>query len=1149
MSRLSSPIETMQDHYDVVVVGTGYGGSIAASRLARAGRRVCVLERGAELQPGEYPDTELEALEELQIDAPPGRKGKRTALYDIRLNDDLNVFMGCGLGGTSLVNANVALHPDERVFDEAHWPKELLADLDGRLADGYRHAEEMLKPQPYPDSFPALHKLDALQKSAKELQKSAKELGGNSDGSDGFYRPPINVTFETGVNHVGVDQRECVLCGDCVSGCNHRAKNTLIMNYLPDAQNHGAEIFTRTAVRTVERSGERWTVHYQALDTGREAFDAPTDFVQADVVILAAGTLGSTEILLRSKRDGLSTSDQVGTRLSGNGDVLAWAYNADEEINGVGFGNRSPRGLEPVGPCITGIIDLRKVPELEQGMVIEEGSVPGGIGGFMPGLLASTAGAWGVDTDPGLWDELSERGRVAESLVFGPRHGAVRNTQTFLVMTHDGGDGRMKLEDDRLRIEWPGVGSKEIFEEVERKLKAASAALGATYLRDALWTKLLGHKLITVHPLGGCPMGSDAASGAVDHKGRVFASPAGTETHDGLYVADGSVVPRPLGVNPLFTISALAERSIRLLAEDRGWTIDDTPRTDPASKPPPPTVGVDFTERMAGFVSTSVTDDYESAAKAAEAAGEPLAFILTIRAADVERFVAEPEHEAHMSGTVQAKALSDAPLAVSEGTFNLFTKDPDHPETKNMRYRMRLTDEAGRQYWFEGFKVINDARGFDAWSDTTTLYVTLHDGPDGSAPILGKGILHISPGDFLRQLTTMRATDASDRKEQIEATAKFGKFFAGTLFDVYGGIFARENVFDPSAPARKKRQLRVDAPEIHTVTTDDGVEMRLTRFRAPEGKGPLLVTHGLGVSSGIFTIDTIETNLLEFMFANGYDVWLLDYRASIELPSSKTQFTADDIATRDYPAAVEKVRAVTGADSVQVIAHCFGATTFSCALLAGLQGVRSGVISQISTDVVGPLGSKLKAGLHLPDVLDEVGIDELDAYTDTHAGWTDKVFNAAARIIPAQGKQPCENPTCHRITFMYAPLYRHEQLNDATHDALHEMFGIANMDSFKHLARMIRAEHLVGANGDERYIPHVDRMALPIAFVHGAENSCFLSESITRTVKRLSDANGADLYTRNEIPGYGHIDCIFGRDAARDVYPHMLTHLNATVGA
>jgi cholesterol oxidase len=1135
MNRLSSPIEAMEAHYDVVIVGTGYGGSVAASRLARTGRSVCVLERGDERQPGEYPDTELEMLEALQVDDAANHEGSRTGLYDLRLNDDLNVFMGCGLGGTSLVNANVSLRPDDRVFGDPAWPDDFRADVPTRLAEGYRYAEQMLCPRPYPDDFPELPKLEALEKSAGALGRDAR-----------FYRPPINVTFEDGQNQVGVEQRKCVLCGDCVSGCNHRAKNTLLMNYLPDARSHGAQIFTGAAARWVERSDGRWIVYYQPLATGREAFDAPPEPVEAEVVIIAAGALGSSEILLRSKEHGLALSDCVGTRFSGNGDVLAFAYNAEEEINGVGFGSRQPGRLEPVGPCITGIIDLREVPEVEKGMVIEEGSVPGGFGGFLPGLFATIAHLDGRAPKLKLWDSATAEGREAASLLLGPRHGAIRNTQTFLVMTHDKGEGKLHLKDDRLRVDWPGLGSEDIFERVEQNLEVASGALGATYVRDPIWTRLVGHKLITVHPLGGCPMGANSQSGAVDHKNRAFAGTAGTETHDGLYVCDGSVVPRPLGVNPLLTISAIAERCCALLAEDRHWTFDYTLPSGPPAEPPGIRVGVEFTERMSGFVSTSVKEDYGAGERAARQADQPLSFTLTIHATDVDRFVTDPQHEATMAGTVVAPALSPKPLAVSDGTFNLFTDDPQQVGTKNMRYRMRLTTEAGRGFWFEGVKVIREGSAPNAWPETTTLYVTLHDGPDERSPVLGKGVLHISPPDFMRQLSTMRATDAHNRIEQLEATAKFGKFFAGTLFDVYGGIFARESELDPHAQPRKKRQLRVDAPEIHAFRTDDGVELRLTRYRGTEAKGPVLVTHGLGVSSLIFSIDTIETNLLEYLFAHGYDVWLLDYRASIELPSSKTQFTADDIATHDYPAAVEKVRALTGADTIQVIAHCFGATTFSCAMLAGLEGVRSAVISQISTDIVAPIESQLKAGLHLPDVLDAMGVEELDADADRHRGWKSKIFDAGARILPAQGKEACDSAVCCRITFMYAPLYRHEQLNQATHDALHEMFGVANIESFAHLTTMVRAGHLVGANGDDRYLPHVKRMAIPTAFIHGADNECFLTESIERTVKRLSEANGASLYSHHEIPRYGHIDCIFGRDASRDVYPKIVAHLDAT---
>src|SRR5579862_6354382 len=112
MRRLSLPIERIKKHYTVVVVGSGYGGAIAASRMARAGQTVCLLERGKELQPGEYPNTLVEATREMQADTPIGHEGSHTGLYDLRINKEINVVLGCGLGGTSLINANVGLEAE-----------------------------------------------------------------------------------------------------------------------------------------------------------------------------------------------------------------------------------------------------------------------------------------------------------------------------------------------------------------------------------------------------------------------------------------------------------------------------------------------------------------------------------------------------------------------------------------------------------------------------------------------------------------------------------------------------------------------------------------------------------------------------------------------------------------------------------------------------------------------------------------------------------------------------------------------------------------------------------------------------------------------------------------------------------------------------
>ncbi|HEX5416766.1 MAG TPA: GMC family oxidoreductase N-terminal domain-containing protein, partial [Chloroflexota bacterium] len=366
MAGLSSSGANLGDAYEVVVVGSGYGGGIAASRLARAGRQVCLLERGREFPTGEFPRTQDEATREFQVDTSLGVIGSRLGLYDLRVNDDINVFFGCGLGGTSLINANVGLRPELRVFEDPRWPRAIRDDLDRGVAAGYRRAEEMLQPTPYPEDGPPLAKLAALEASAKAMGQP-------------FYRPPLYVTFADRVNPVGVAQKACVLCGDCITGCNHGAKNTVVMNYLPDAKNHRAEIFTGVSVRYLERKDGRWLVHYQLLASGAEPLDAPTRVVAAAIVVLAAGTLGSTEILLRSRERGLPLSDQLGERFSGNGDYLAFSYNGASVVNATGFGDLPLGQIPPVGPNIAGIIDLREQPTLRDGLVVEEGVAPGAV--------------------------------------------------------------------------------------------------------------------------------------------------------------------------------------------------------------------------------------------------------------------------------------------------------------------------------------------------------------------------------------------------------------------------------------------------------------------------------------------------------------------------------------------------------------------------------------------------------------------------------------------------------------------------------------------------------------------------------------------------------------------------------------------------
>ena len=524
MPRLSRPLEQRRDQYTVVVVGSGYGGAITASRLARAGQAVCLLERGRELHPGDFPRTAAEAERQLHLADGPRHVGDQRNLFTFHIGADMNVLTGCGLGGTSLINANVSLRPLERVLDDPLWPAALRADRAGLVA-GYERAEEMLQPETYPASYPPLHKVEALQRSAAGAP---------------FRLTPINVTFRAGVNPVGVHQDACNGCGDCVTGCNFGAKNTLLMNYLPDAVAHGAEVFTEVDVRSVERVGDGWAVWFQPLGSGRAGFRPPPQAVRADLVVIAAGTLGSNEILLRSAANGLTVSGRVGHRFTGNGDMLGYSYGVAGEVNGTGMGSHATDPADPPGPCITAVIDDRDRPDPLDDVIIEDAVIPGALAPMVPAMLApQVLPRW---LRGGIRRGAGPLALLQSALTRG-RRGSLRKMQTFLLMGADDDEGQVVLDRDAVRVLWPGAGTRPFYERADLSLRRAAEAAGGDYLDSPVYDKAFRHRVMTVHPLGGCVMADTAEHGVVDHQGRVFSGPSGAEVHRGLHVSDGSVVP------------------------------------------------------------------------------------------------------------------------------------------------------------------------------------------------------------------------------------------------------------------------------------------------------------------------------------------------------------------------------------------------------------------------------------------------------------------------------------------------------------------------------------------------------------------------------------------------------------------------------
>jgi len=543
---LSIPLSALKRRYDVIVVGSGYGGGVTASRLSRAGKRVAVLERGREISTGEFPQKFGALKSEFQVTGKSFRTGSEQAIYDVRLGRDMHVLVACGLGGGSLVNAGVSLVPDKRVFADDAWPGQIAQD--GMLAEGYRRAEQWLRPASDP-------RASEMTKFGV-LERAGAGLGGTLVASR------IAVSFEDTTNPAGIHQKACTRCGDCCAGCNVGAKNTVALTYLPDAVQHGAEIFTGLKVGTVRKGTDgQWQVFAHAVGSDRSVTEA---VIEAPVVVLAAGTLGSTEILLRSREAGLPLSDRIGQRFSANGDIIAFGYGAKTTVNGVGVGYPPKvEGLE-IGASVSGQLEFRDADVLANELNVQEGALPSAFASVLPVLFLPNGRLLGA----------------ISSLVNGVYKGPFASLQTFFAVSHDSAAGRFSLEDDQLALAWAGAKDEPVYARLDAILSRLVAASGGKYVKNPLAGTIMGHQPATAHPLGGCGMGRDRSDGVVDHKCRVFdgASGAGdTAVHEGLYVIDGAVIPRSLGVNPLLTITALSERAMLHFAQDRGLRYTTAP--------------------------------------------------------------------------------------------------------------------------------------------------------------------------------------------------------------------------------------------------------------------------------------------------------------------------------------------------------------------------------------------------------------------------------------------------------------------------------------------------------------------------------------------------------------------------------------------
>ncbi|MCO5589431.1 hypothetical protein L7F22_043398 [Adiantum nelumboides] len=1025
--------------YEAVVIESGYGGSVAAFRLAEAGVNVCLLEKGRRWEAQEFPSSVWQTLQTTRLHTPWGVFGNSNSLYQ-------------------------------------EW-RETLWDRAGKRARSMLQAEEVPSHGFHQDRV-----VDAVSGEIEDSSRNCVKLSIRfSCGTDPTSSTPFNA---------------CKGCGNCFTGCPYNAKNSVDKNYIAAASKSGCTIITNCEARFVlpnfdyphttskdsksEKPSEcecdghymhrRWRIY---LDE--------THFITADFVVVAAGVLGTTNLLLQSKIRGLAISDRLGHGFSCNGNNAAFVCGTHVATKGHSL---TPKELKNTpmfdrpGPSITASYTS------SLGFTIQ-GAILANAFPFVLFKCIAHRGFW-YGLLYGLWHSVKR--------LLGARN---NDSLIFNIMGHDGADGHIEFDLD--------CGLAKFFPPTDPLIPKKISTVECI-------TKRIGGQMFmptlrnsAVHLLGGCPAGQTAKESVTNSNGQLFhplghsnsslpySLAAGAEknesvesVHDGLYVSlvkDAVDYYRSTNDHP----ALLVETSDEMVKSDA--TLNE--RSIPEMK------------RLAG------ARVWENLSGTVEGLPCTLEVVMDIGSAESRHGILK----GRVGGKFNMHALETGLLHIADGTVDMCVVNTRTPFSQYMYYKLLLVSETGAMYDMIGRKEMKPFfLGATALTELRTLEVE---------------ISQVSQNFNLGSLS-------ESKKASIMRV-----FFARISVQPPRTPSSSEvsYVESPDYPAMWNDGAQISCwrwlPTANR-TIDDALNFSISTC--------VLLLNGYSGES--YALPTEGDDMVRTLLNKGYEVWLLRMRLHFSVCTANP-FSLDDIARFDLPAAFSGIAAVRGKQTpVHVVAHCIGGLTIHMALLGGYVPVSS-VASLTCTnssmffDVTKLALVKLFLPL-IPISLKLLGANSVFGFSDRPSeNWRHRLLKKISCLIPLVEHCTCKE--CSLFSGIFGNVFWHENLTERLHAWLSKDTLVRlPACGFRQLRQICMAGNVVNSRGEDLYMPYIGRLALPKTYVSGGRPLLVTPTTTERAHALMQHHHPEFHHVRHVVHGYGHSDLFIAERAPQDVFPLIL---------